>query len=164
MQLVKFNFASVVAICVAFVLLGIAAAAYTYRFGVVLPTACVMRGSVVQIPTLSTRDAEHLMSVQACVTRVNEGIGQLSVLISNNAAGILAIEDIRCLTEMHSSGIPPPPYQIGPPQEACVMTPVRPYERVIVTAPIGLHPALQPETIVRDAITREGYTLRLVRQ
>jgi hypothetical protein len=162
MQLVKLNVALAAAIFFVFVVAGIAAAAYSYRFSVVLPTACVMKGSIVQLPSLSKQDVGHLMSVQACVTRDSEGMGQLTVLISNNAAGVLAIEDIRCLTDTRVTGIPSPPYVIGPPNSVCDVTPVRPYERVLVNAPIYLHGAYKPETIVRDLVSREGYVLRLL--
>jgi hypothetical protein len=164
MRIIKFSRTAVLATCALCFLTGIALFGYTYRFGVVLPTTCVMTSKVAPLPSLNPDRANRLMSVHACVSRVNQDTGLLTVLISNDGSQAIAIEDMRCLTETRVTGILRPPYQIGAPNSLCVVTPVRPYERVLVTVPILLHPAYKPEAIVRDLISREGFELRFVRR
>lgn len=163
MRIVKFRCAAVVAACGLCVLMGIALFGYVYRFGVVLPTDCELTGKVTPLPSSNHDRANRLMSVHACVSRVNQDTGLLTVLISNDGSQAIAIEDMRCLTETRVTGVLRPPYQIGAPNSLCVVTPVRPYERALVTVPILLHPAYKPEATVRDLISREGFELRFVR-
>jgi hypothetical protein len=136
---------------------------YYYKYGVSLPQNCLMVGEAEQLPTARyRRGVEQAITVRACVTKSGGEVGELSVLLLNRTRHILAIEDMRCLTDTRLTGIPRPPYEIGAPNSVCIPTPVGPYEAVRIDMPILLHTAYKPETLVRDLIAGDTYLLRLV--